>query len=132
MATTLQTKLQIMSWDEKPYHEFDDGRKFTRAGVDLTGTGDGVESGRFDSVMYYRADGSASYVTQMLVTGTLDGRSGDIVLHGDGTFDGTTARGTFVVVEGTAELAGISGRGESVSTHGDYPYMPFTLTYELA
>ena len=42
--TTLTTKLEITSWDEKPYREIDDGRKFTKADVTLAGTGDELES----------------------------------------------------------------------------------------
>jgi hypothetical protein len=70
----------------------------------------------------------------MHVTGSLDGRSGSFVLQGDGTFDGTTARGRSNVVEGsgTGELSGLTGSAESRSTHADYPHMPLTLRYDLA
>lgn len=133
MATTLETRLEIKSWDEKPYRELDDGRKLTRAEVVLTGTGDGVESGTFAGLMYYRPDGTSSYVTLLHLTATLDGRSGGFALTGDGGYDGSAARGRFTVVEGsgTGQLAGIRGGAQSVSTHADYPYMPLTLRYEL-
>jgi len=35
------------------------------------------------------------------------------------------------VVESSGELAGLTGRGASRSTHADYPYLPLTLEYEL-
>jgi hypothetical protein len=129
---TLETKLHIESWDEKPYREEPDGRKWTRAEVTLTGA-DGLESGAFESLMYYRADGTGTYVTLMRLTGTIEGRSGSFVLQGDGTYDGTTARLSATVVpgSGTDGLAGVTGSVESVSTSADYPQMPLVLRYGL-
>ncbi len=131
MTTTVKTKLEIKSWDEKPYRELEDGRKFTRADVVLAGTDDTVESGSFESLMYYSADGTSTYVTLMHLTANLGGRVGSVTLAGEGRFDGTTAKGTMRIVEGTGFLAGITGRAESSSTHADYPNMPLTLRYDL-
>jgi hypothetical protein len=130
---TLETKLHIDSWNEEPYRTEDDGRKWTRTEVGLTGT-DELASGSFESLMYYRPDGTGTYVTLMRLTGTLDGRSGSVVLQGEGTYDGTTARITATVVPGSATdgLAGITGTAESVSTSADYPHMPLVLRYDLA
>lgn len=129
----METKLEITSWDEKPYREFDDGRKFSRAEVKLGGA-DGLTGGSFESLLYYRADGTSEYVSIMEITGTLGGRTGSFVLQGAGTYDGTTARVTTTIVpgSGTGELAGISGSASSVSTHADYPHMPLTIRYDLA
>jgi hypothetical protein len=131
MAKKLETRLEIKSWDEKPYRELEDGRKFNRAEVVLAGTGDGLEGGTFEGLLYYPEDGRSTYFSFLSVTGSLDGRTGTIVLQGDGGYDGTTARSRYSIVDGTGELAGISGTAESVSTHADYPYMPLTLEYEL-
>jgi hypothetical protein len=133
MTKRIETKLKIESWDEKPYRELADGSKFTRADVVLGGSTDGFESGRFEALMYYRPDGTTTYVTLMQLTGTLDGRSGSFVLQGDGTFDGTTARSETRVVAGSAtgDLAGLTGTATSESTHADYPNMPLTLEYDL-
>ncbi|MEV0716715.1 DUF3224 domain-containing protein [Asanoa sp. NPDC050611] len=133
MTEIMETKLEITSWDEKPYREFDDGRKFSRAEVKLGGA-DGLTGGSFESLLYYRADGTSEYVSIMEITGTLGGRTGSFVLQGAGTYDGTTARVTTTIVpgSGTGELAGISGSASSVSTHADYPHMPLTIRYDLA
>jgi Protein of unknown function (DUF3224) len=132
MTTTIETKLEIKSWDEKPYREFDDGRKFTRADVSL-GAADGIDCATFDALMFYRADGTSSYVSLMSVSGTFDGRSGSFVLRGTGGYDGTAAVGQSEVVEGsgTGELTGLTGTLTSRSTHEDYPYMPLTLSYDF-
>ena len=134
MAVTLTTKMRIADWDESPIEEFDDGSKLTRAQVRLSDGKDGLVSGSSGMLAYSRPDGTSSFVTMMRVTGILDGRAGSFMLRGDGVFDGTTASGrmTVVAASGTGGLAGISGTCESVSTHADYPFMPLTLTYELA
>lgn len=92
MTTTTELKLQIGSWDENPYREFDDGRKFTRAEVALADADAGLQAS-YEGLMFYAADGTSSYVTLMQITGTLDGRSGSFVLTGSGNYDGTTAAG---------------------------------------
>lgn len=132
MAKKIDTKLKIESWDEKPYRECDDGRKFTKADVVLGGDDQGIEKATFESLMYYDADGTATYLSLMEVTGALDGRTGSVVLSGEGRYEGGTASGTYTIVSGTGELAGITGSGASSSTHEDYPHMPFSLSYELA
>lgn len=134
MAVTLKTKMQIASWDESPVEEYGDGSKLTRAQVALTDGDGGLASGSAGLLAWYRPDGASSYVTVMRLTGRLDGRAGSFVLRGEGAFDGTTASGQMTIVpgSGTGELAGISGTCESVSTHADYPFMPLTLTYDLA
>jgi hypothetical protein len=135
MTTTIDIKLKIGSWDEQPYRELADGRKFTRAEVGLKGGPEsgGIESAAYEGLMYYAADGTSGFVTMMQVTGSLDGRTGSFVLTGDGSYDGTTASGRSRIVEGsgTGELQGISGTASSSSTHEDYPFMPLTLTYDL-
>jgi Protein of unknown function (DUF3224) len=133
MEKIVESKLKIESWDEKPYRELGDGSKFSRAEVTLSGTDDVLTAGTFESLLFYRPDGTSSYVSLLQVTAALDGRTGTFVLRGGGTFDGTTARVSTTVVEGSAtgDLAGLRGTAESASTHADYPHMPLTLTYEL-
>ncbi len=133
MMATLETTLEITSWDENPYQELDDGSKFTRAEVKLDPGPDGLGPATSQSLMFYRPDGTASLVSLMRVAGELDGRSGSFVLLGTGTYDNATARVETNVVEGsgTGELAGITGTAESVSTQADYPHMPLKLTYSL-
>ena len=132
MTETIELKLEIQNWDEKPYREGSD-RAFKRAEVSL-GSVDGGPEGSFESLLFYRPDGTSAYVSLLELTGTLGGRTGSFVLAGPGTFDGKTAEGTMTVVEGsgTGELAGITGSATSSSTHADYPNMPLTLSYDLA
>ena len=127
------TKLEITSWVEETVHEMADGSKITRATVSLSGGDDGLSAATFDAVMFYRPDGTSSYVSIMRVTGALQGREGSFVLQGDGAFDGTAARSRSAVVKGSGsgKLAGLTGAARSDSTHDDYPFMPLTLDYDL-
>lgn len=131
---TIETKLRIDGWDESAVEEFDDGRKITRAQVRLREGADGLESGSMAMLAYYRPDGTSEYVTVLHLSGRLDGREGMFALQGHGGYDGTTAsvRMTIVPGSGTGALAGISGSCVSESTHADHPFMPLTLTYQLA
>src|SRR5687767_11304244 len=127
MTKTRTTKLDIKSWDEKPYREQPDGSKFARADVVLSGgEGDVRLDATWESLLYYTPDGASTYVGLMHATGTVDGREGTFVLDGRGTYDGTTAAitGTIVPGSGTGELAGISGKMKHQSTHEDYPHWP--------
>src|SRR6185312_11673211 len=113
MTKKLDTKLEIKSWDEQPFREFPDGSKFTRAEVVLAGDETGLESAHFDALMYYRPDGTSEYVSLFELNGTIDGRAGSVVLRGEGTYDGTTAKSKAKSVHGTGELAGFKGTLES-------------------
>lgn len=129
----LETRLHIDSWKEEAYREEPDGRKWARAEVSLGGA-DGLESGSFEALMYYRPDGTGTFVLFMSLAGTLGGRSGSLVLQGEGVYDPAGARVTASVVagSGTDGWAGITGTAESASTQADYPYMPVTLHYRHA
>jgi hypothetical protein len=135
--TTLETRLEIKSWDEKPYRELPDGSKYARAEVVLAGTGPvpgsrtELTEGSFEALLYYRADGTSRYVTLMSIVGTLESRAGSLVLAGEGSYDGTSARSESQIIDATGDLAGITGTASSVSTHTDYPYMPLVLSYDL-
>jgi hypothetical protein len=124
----LETRLHIDAWKEEPYREEADGRKWTRADVTLTGA-DGLTSATMESLMFYRPDGTSTYVSLLSLDGSLDGRPGSLVLHGTGSYDGTTASSRWESVAGTDGLADVTATAESVSTHGDYPYMPLKLRY---
>jgi hypothetical protein len=133
MTERLETKLEIKSWDEQPYRELPDGRKFTRAKVEFAGAADGVDlRANWEALLYYEADGTSSYVGLMHMVGELAERSGSFVLQGSGTFDGTSASGESSVVpgSGTGDLSGLTGTMRSVSTHADYPFMPIILEYQ--
>ena len=84
------------------------------------------------SLMFYRADGTAVITGLQRMTGRVDGHSGSFVLHTDGTFDGSEARTRWLVIpgSGTDELAGLRGEGTAVAPHG--PNGSYTFDYDLS
>ena len=60
-----------------------------------------------------RKDGSASFVGIERVTGSIGGRRGTFLLQDAGRLEGSTVRGDWFVVPGSAtgELAGLRGEG---------------------
>ena len=131
MTTTIKTTIKIDNWDEKPSAEYDDGTKVAHAVVSLTEGNDGLRTGHLESVLYYGADGTSSYVGVLHLDGELDGKAGSFTAIGDGEYDGTTASSTMPIIGGTGELDGITGSVSSSSTQDDYPNMPLVIAYEL-
>ena len=131
MMMIVELKMKIVSWNEVPYRESPDAGKFAKADVLLAADG-GNATGAFESLLYYRPDGTGSYVCVLQLTDAIEGRAGSFVLQGTGTYDGTTAQlvTTVVAGSGTGDLVGLTGTATSTSTHEDYPYMPITLQFE--
>ncbi|MCC6458368.1 MAG: DUF3224 domain-containing protein [Caldilineaceae bacterium] len=122
---------ETKKWDEKPYDEFEGGRKLTRASVTQSFTG-GIEGeGAVEYLMAYPNENSASYVGLQKVTGRLGGRAGSFVLQLSGSYDGEMARATWLVVvgSGTGELQGLRGEGDFRAPHGSQA--SYTLDYEF-
>ncbi len=131
MTDKIETTIKIDNWDEKPTQEFDDGTKVAHAVVALTEGNDGLTDGHLESVMYYTADGTSTYVGAIRLAAELGGKKGAFTAVGEGGYDGTTASSTMKIVEGTGDLAGITGTVSSSSTQDDYPNMPLTIEYDL-
>jgi len=123
--------VQIKSWDEQPYAEFDDGRKFTTTKV--TQEYEGGISGDDEATWLaaYRADGTADYVGYLRITGAVDGTEGSAVLRLTGGYDGEVARTDFDVVPGagTGGLERLQGAGrwEAGSDGSQHYALDYTL-----
>ena len=119
MSSHATSTFEIKGWDAKPYDEFDDGRKLTRATVTKSYLGDIEGEGKLEYLMVYGPDGSASFVGVERVVGRIGGRSGSFVLQHNGTFQGGVARDTWLVVpdSGTGNLQGLRGKCDFSSGH---------------
>jgi hypothetical protein len=129
---TLQTTLTIENWDEQTVEDLPDGASVKRAQVTLGAGPDALGPGSMHSLLHYAPDGTSSYVSLLHLRGGLEGRTGHLVLLGEGGYDGTTARGQMRIVGASGDLAGVSGSATSESTHADYPDMPVSITYARA
>jgi Protein of unknown function (DUF3224) len=122
-----QGVFQVTAWDEKTYQRLEGESKLTHARISQDFHGDLEATGTWDVLMFYRPDGTASYLGQVRLVGSLGGRSGSAVLRTEGGFDGNEARSGWEVIpgSGTGSLEGLEGRGETVAGHGS------TGTYTL-
>lgn len=77
--------------------------------------------------MVHSGETAAQFVGQQRIEGSVDGRSGTVVLHLRGTFDGDTAEATWTVVpeSATEELRGLKGEGSFSAPLGS------TASYDL-
>ena len=131
MGEHAESTASVTAWDESAYWEGEDGSKLTKASIGQAFSGDLNGEGPAEMLMCYRPDGTATFLGQQRVEGTLGGRSGAFTLHSTGTFEGGEARSTLSVVEGsgTGELAGLRGTGTAVA--GGDMKVAVTLDYEL-
>ena len=129
MTARASGTFKVGSWDEKPVLTLDGGGKLTRATIGGSYSGDLEGESISENVMWYRADGTATYVGLERIEARIGGRSGSFVWSNNGTYEGGVARSTLSVVpgSGTGELAGLSGEGRFEATHG--PEGKFDLEY---
>jgi len=131
MTTRASATFEIKAWDEKPYDEFEGGRKLTRASVRKSFQGDIEGDSSLEYLMSYGEDGSASFVGMERIVGRVGNRSGSFVLQHSGTFAGGIAKAAWFVVpgSGTGELSGLRGEGGFAAGH-EQQYA-VTLDYEF-
>ena len=122
---------KIVSWDEEPFDEPEDGPKLTRAHVTKSFHGDLSGTGNLMYVMVHLDSGGALFIGFEKVVGSLGGRTGSFVLLHTGSYDGEEATAEYEVVpgSGTNELAGLSGTGGFSAGHAEEHDM--TLDYEV-
>ncbi len=131
MSAKAKGKFEVRSWDEAPYVELAGRCKLTKASVKQRFSGDIEGDGSVEWLMFYREDGTASFVGLQQVVGTLGGRSGSFVLETRGEYDGNEARATWSVIggSGTGALNGLRGKGTYVAGHGSTAEI--MLDYEI-
>jgi hypothetical protein len=132
MTTQATSTIEMKSWDEDRYADFDDGTGLSRAKVTQGLSGDVEGEGITEWLMFYRADGTADFVGLLRVSGRLGGREGSFVLQNRGTFDGSVAAGPVTVVpgSGSGELDGLRGQGDFSAPMGSTASL--TLEYDVA
>jgi hypothetical protein len=101
----------ISNWNEEITQEFDNGTRIARASVTQTYSGDIAGDSVVEYLMSYGVDGTVKFVGLEVVTGSVGGRTGSVVIQHDGAFVGARARSDWLFVPG-------SGTGELISLHG--------------
>ena len=122
---------KIISWDEEPFDEPEDGPKLTRAHIRKSFHGELSGTGNLMYVMTHLDSGAASFIGFEKVVGSLGGRTGSFVLKHTGSYDGEKATAEYEVVpgSGTNELAGLAGTGGFSA--GDAAEHDMTLDWEV-
>ena len=125
--TTATGEFEIANWDEQLVQGEAEGRRLTRADVTQRFTGGIDGDGHVIWLMAYRDDGTARFVGMQHVEGTISGRSGSALFETEGDFDGSQAKGTWRIVEGSGAEGwdGIRGEGGFNAPHGS------TATYSV-
>jgi hypothetical protein len=132
IASTSPTK-----WDEKPYNDLPSPMRMTKASVDFAFKGQLEGSGQTEFLMFYSHydekdvhKSTAFYIGLTRFTGTLNGKSGSLVLEERGSFGAGTASSTSTIVagSGTEQLRGITGTAKSTATQTG---SLFELEYQL-
>ena len=131
MASRAEGTVEIDSWDEHPYAEFEGGRKLTTTTVAQRFQGDITGEGAATWLAAYRPDGTADYTGYIRISGTIGAADGSVVVRMTGGYDGEVARTAFDVVDGTGTggMAGLTGRG--VWEAGRTGVQRITLDYDL-
>jgi hypothetical protein len=112
---TSQCTFCIALWNEETTREFPNGSKFTRADVSQTYDGDMAGSGTAEYLMAYTPDGPVKFVGLEVLSGSIGGRRGTVLIQHDGVFAHGVAHSNWHFVEG-------SGTGELISLHGTGSY----------
>ena len=121
----------ISHWDEETTRVFPNGAKLTRAEVTQTYDGDMSGSSTVEYVMAHTPAGSVKFIGLEILTGTIGGRSGSVLIQHDGVFAGSVARSSWYFVEdtGTDELISLRGSGTYESVDQQNVNSTFIYTF---
>jgi len=121
----------VVGGDERTIHEAPDEVKLTRVSGRQHFAGAIQGDGSVEWVFCYRIDGSAVFTGFQRIEGSIDGRSGSLVMESTGNHDGRRSKGHWRVIpgSGTGELAGIGGEGSFEAPGG--PQVTYELDYHL-
>ncbi len=110
------------TWEEDPSWEGDPPLpRLAQATVAFSYTGHTKAEGDCRYVLSYGADGTGTGVGLERLTGTVDGKTAEVVLRHDVTFgaDGVVVEVSTVDGTGTGVFEGRTGRGRYTAAHGE-------------
>ena len=124
-------KFSVTGGSEQTVREAPGEVKLTRVSGTQRFDGGIVGEGSVEWVFCYRPDGSAVFAGFQRIEGSIDGRSGSLVMESTGNHDGRRSKGHWRVIpgSGTGELAGIGGEGSFEAPGG--PQVTYELDYHL-
>ncbi|WP_199609228.1 DUF3224 domain-containing protein [Flocculibacter collagenilyticus] len=104
---------QITGWNEEAIKESPDGAKQTYAKITQSYSGIFEGDSELHYLMSYQSPSQATFVGHELLTGTMNGKSGSIVLQHSGVFENGKAKSDFIILSGSGkgEFIGLEGHG---------------------
>jgi Protein of unknown function (DUF3224) len=125
-------RIDVKTYEPQPYEELDEGPNLVEIHVTETFSGDIEGDGVVRFLQAVRKDGSASFVGIERVTGSVAGRPGSFLLQDAGTLEGSTVKGDWFVVPGSAtgELAGLRGEGGFEAELGQHAEITLDYWFE--
>src|SRR5687768_12951355 len=140
MTTHITVEMEMKGWDEKPYHEQENGIKMTQAMIPIAYSG-GIEGeGMLQYLLSYRADGTGVFMGYERFTGRIGDRSGSFAWKHEGVFQPNGVKTTLMIIpgSGTGDLKGIRGEGSFIALHGlkhtltmDYEFVEDPVSWEV-
>ena len=121
----------VTGGSEQTIHEATGEVRLTRVSGTQRFSGGIIGEGSVEWMFCYRPDRSAVFAGFQRIEGSLDGRSGSLVMESTGGHDGRQSKGHWRVIagSGTGELAGISGEGSFDAPGG--PEVTYQLDYQF-
>lgn len=113
MSVEVSGRFEVTAWDEHAFDRRAGAAKLTKARVRKTYR-DGIDGESVTEwVMAYQQDGTARFVGVERIAGSVDGRTGTLVVSHVGTFADGAATAELSVIEGagSGDFAGVGGRG---------------------
>ena len=116
----LSGAFSVSKWEESPIRPDADGMRATRVSAEFLFTGEIEGVAHVEYLMFYTVfdeknmmDSQASYVGQIMIVGSVKGKTGSFALANSGSFEGGLARSKMEIItgSGTGELSSISGLG---------------------
>jgi hypothetical protein len=133
MKTKAHATFAMISWDEKPYIEMENGAKMTKTTVMYTYAGDIEGESHLEYLMAYNEGGeTGTDVGLERIVGSLGGKKGSFVIQHNGEFDKLAVREKWFVVPGSAtgELKGLRAEG-TIDLSGHMERYPTDFEYEF-
>lgn len=132
MPTEINTTLKIQNWEEKPFAEYENGRKLTRASITTKYEGGLEGKGLLEYVMAYDSAGNATFVGYERIEGKIGDKTGSFVFHHAGAFKDGVAKSKWTIAEGMGTGDFKNLRGEYEFEGGHQPEFQLTLQLELS
>ena len=125
-------KFKITAWSEQPCQEIASGKTFSRSSVKHIYSGDLNGESAVEYIIYYISETESKFVGLEFFKGSLNGRTGTLVLQHAGTMKDGVSTSSWAVLRasGTGGLGDIDGKGRYKTLNHEEAAYEFTVKNE--